>query len=185
MSKVLAALFLILGGCSSGTSNDQLQISSRFKTVILVDASGRSCTSQVKTPNDPEDLTGLKALIGAVKLDWVGARELEILYIRFRFLIPNAQGQAQDEQEMILSGEELGFLLGTAGKRVVMAANSKLDSATLGCNLELGGLKVPDKRVNAFGQGIVSVYGVALSESDQPQAVQAQTSFSFQYDGQR
>ena len=188
VSQILLSLcFLLLLGSCGGETGTELSIATRFQNIILVDAPGRSCTAQIKTPSVANDLSGLKALIGAINLQWDGEDKIEILYISFRFQLPAPDGQSTNEQEILLTGEEMSLALKGNGQRVLMDAKSKLNSAdSSSCNLELGGINVGDRRQNAFGAGIVSVYAVTqVAEDEQPRAVQAQNSFSFQYEGIR
>jgi hypothetical protein len=180
--SILGLIFLALTQISCGSQSDPLlTVEIRYQNVILIDGGGKSCTKK-NALNDPnpneDDIAPIKALLGGVKIEWKGENDLEILYLRVRF-IPNGN----NEQVIIISGAELGYALKKNADRVVITANGPrvLDSQ-LSCNLEVGGINLGDKTKSQFGQGSVLVYGVT-TQNGQQVAVQAQAFFSFQFDG--
>jgi hypothetical protein len=179
---ILGLIFLAMIQMSCGQKGDPLlTIKLRYQNVILIDGGGRSCTKQ-NDPNDPNpnenDISPLKALLGSVRIEWKGENDLEILYLRVRF-IPN-EGE---EQVMTISGAELGYALIKRPDRVIINTNGSREiNSEQACNLEVGGINLGDKRKSRFGQGSVLVYGVT-TQNGQQVAVQAQTFFSFQFDG--
>jgi len=184
MKGMLKFIIVVIALSQLSCGNQQAQpltIEVRHRNVILIDGSGRSCTKQNSTqdlnPNE-DDLSPVKALLGGVRIEWRGEKDLEILYLRIR-LTPNGS----PEQLINLTGAELGYALINSPARVVMRGGSSqvIDSSTV-CNLEVGGINVGDKTRSQFGQGSILVYGTTLQNGQQV-PVQAQGFFSFQFDG--
>jgi len=180
---IAALLILSISQVSCGRkSNQLLTVETRFKNVILIDGPGRSCTRQNDSstsvnPNEP-DLSPVKAIIGGLNIRWNGSTELEILYIRIRLTLTNG-----NEQIITISGIELGHLLtNNAADRVLVPPGPVTIDSSNFCNFEVGGINVGDKTKSQFGQGNVLVYGVTV-ENGQQKAIQAQSFFSFQFDG--
>jgi hypothetical protein len=183
-------VFFLLGVCilslvqlSCGDKAKQLlTVETRFKNIVLIDGPGRSCTRQNDSstsvnPNEP-DLSPVKGLIGGLIISWNGTTELEILYIRIRLNVAGG-----NEQIITISGIELGHLLTSNGAARVLVPPGPvtIDSSNF-CNFEIGGINIGDKTKSQFGQGTVLVYGTTI-ENGQQKSVQAQSFFSFQFDG--
>jgi hypothetical protein len=176
---LLSLLILCSYQVSCGGSDKRLlSIETRFKNVVVIDAPGRSCTLQQTGAADAEDdLSPLKALIGSVRIKWDGEEDLEVIYIRLKFM---AAGGA--DQVIMISGAELGrTLIGNTSGRVIIPSHAELDSNDA-CNLEVGGINLADKTRTQFGQGSILIYGVT-SKGEQQIAVQGQSFFNFQFDG--
>ena len=153
MSKFLVSIFTLLSAPAIAAT---ISVSGA-DYVPLLDEPGRTCASQIKDWNNKEDLNlpGITALMGTVRLHWSGPSKLFLKSMTISFTgadIPNAR------QDVVLQGEELGFLW--AGDDVIPTFKPNSGTAvTPFCRFRVGGIAVNDKYKYFEGIGFITLKG--------------------------
>jgi hypothetical protein len=184
--KSLKAKCLLIAAATSllsceGIQNQQFTTTVANGDMILLDTTGRSCKLQISGDpgTDADDLTAVKAIIGQFRIRWAGPNNLNLKYLRVRFV---SSGISGGEQFMTFSGQDLAFIWNGVAALSPVAPSASDQSSTPLCTFEVGGINLVDKKKTIFGTGSLFIYGTTL-EGDLEVPVTSEQFFNFRFDG--